>query len=350
MKRAKNKPAQSAKSQKLSTASDPQKKPFIEHVHELRKRIAYVAVAIVLGGGIAYAFQNKLLTILVAPAGDQQFIYTSPGGGFTFLFNLAIFTGVLFAIPVIVWQLLRYLQPIMKQGALRFVAMGSIVSGFLAILGIVFGYVFGLPASMHFLLNQFSTSAAHIDALITIQSYMSFVTLYLVGSALLFQVPLIMILINRIKPLKTSGLMKFQRWFVLIAFIMGAVISPSPDIQNQAMLSVPMIIMYQLGIVIVWISNRKLRKAEKVRALLQKDEEARLARLSQFQQAQEAWVTTVQSATGTAPVRASATARTWREAPSVPIKSAAASVSIERPQVLAAEMPRRSYQVPIQTD
>jgi sec-independent protein translocase protein TatC len=310
----------------------------------------YVAFAVIIGGGIAYALQNQLLALLLKPAGDQQFIYTSPGGGFTFLFNLAIFTGVAFAIPVIVWQLLRYLQPLMKQGALRFIAWGSVASGALAFVGIAFGYMFGLPASMHFLLGQFSTSNQNVEALITIQSYMSFVLMYLVAAALLFQVPLIMILINRIKPLRPGGLMKFQRWFILIAFVLGAVISPSPDIQNQAMLSVPMIIMYQLGIIIVWISNRKLRKAERVRALLEKDEAARQARRSQFQQAQETWVSSVQAATGTAPVRTTPAARTWRETPSVPIKSVPIAAPVERARPMPNELPRRSFQIPIQTD
>lgn len=348
MKRAKKQPAKST-SQTSNRQSDAQRKPFIEHVHELRKRIIYVALAVLVGGGFAYSIQNTLVDILIKPAGSQQFIYTSPGGGFTFLFNLALCVGIAFAIPVIVWQLLRYLQPLMKQGAMRFIAWGSIASATLAFAGIAFGYFFGLPASMHFLLGQFSTNT-QVDALITIQSYMSFVLMYLVAAALLFQVPLIMILINRIKPLKPRGLMKFQRWFILIAFVLGAVISPSPDIQNQAMLSVPMIIMYQLGIIIVWISNRKLRKAEKVRALLQKDEEARASRRNQFYQAQEAWITSVQTATGTAPVRKSATARTWRETTTTPIATTTPPTTPLRAQVVSPELPRRSFQVPIQTD
>lgn len=348
MLKTKNKPKKTAKSQLPKTEDGPKKAPFIEHVYELRKRLLFIVLAVGVGAGAAYAVQMRILEILLKPAGNQEFIYTSPGGGFSFLFNLCLYSGILFSIPVIVWQLLRYLQPLMNKGASRFIAWGSIASGFLAVVGIVFGYYVGLPAAMHFLLNQFSGNT-QVEALIAIQSYLSFVTMYLVGTALLFQVPLVMALINRIKPLKPKGLMKFQRYFIVIAFVLGAVISPSPNIQDQAMLSVPMVLMYQLGIIIVWFMNRKLRKAEKVHALLKKDEEAREARRTQFQRAQESWVATVSNNTGIV-ARSEPTKRTWQE-PRTAVKSVPVSIPVSRTQTFSQPAQRRSYtSISIQMD
>ncbi|HYH75087.1 MAG TPA: twin-arginine translocase subunit TatC [Candidatus Saccharimonadales bacterium] len=348
MLKTKNKPKKTAKNRHLKAHDGAQKVPFIEHIYELRKRLFYIVLAVAAGGGLAYSIQASILDVLLKPAGNQEFIYTSPGGGFSFLFNLCLYSGILFAIPVMVWQLLRYLQPLMNKGAMRFVAWGSIVSGLLAVVGIVFGYYIGLPAAMHFLLHQFAGNT-QIEALIAIQSYLSFVMMYLLGTALLFQVPLVMALINRIKPLKPKGLMKFQRYFIVIAFVLGAVISPSPNIQDQAMLSVPMILMYQLGIGIVWIMNRKLRKAEKVQALLKKDEAARAARRAQFQKAQEDWVTTVSTNTG-AVARSAPTRRTWQE-PQTTVKSVPVSAPMVRPQTFSQPAERRSYTtISVQTD
>jgi sec-independent protein translocase protein TatC len=340
MLKTKNKPKRTAKSQLHKAHDGPKKAPFIEHIYELRKRLFYIVLAIAIGGGAAYSVQMHILNVLLKPAGNQEFIYTSPGGGFTFLFNLCLYAGILFAIPVIVWQLLRYLQPLMNKGAMRFIAWGSVVSGFLAVVGIVFGYYVGLPAAMHFLLNQFSGST-QVEALIAIQSYLSFVTMYLVGTALLFQVPLVMALINRIKPLNPKGLMKFQRFFIVIAFVLGAIISPSPNIQDQAMLSVPMVLMYQLGIVIVWIMNRKMRKAQKVHALLQKDEQAREARRAQFQKAQEDWIASASSNAGIV-ARSEPTKRTWQE-PQAAVKSIPITAPMERAQTFSQPTERRSY-------
>jgi sec-independent protein translocase protein TatC len=295
MKRTKSKPTKKrTKSQTPKRAVDQITLPFMAHVAELRRRLFYIAIAILIGGGAAYSVQLHITNALLKPAGTQQFIYTSPGGGFDFLFRLCMYAGILFALPVIVYQLLRYLQPLIKREATRFIAWGSIASVLLAVVGVLFGYFVGLPAAMHFLLNQFSTDKIH--ALLTIQSYTSFVMMYLLGSAILFQVPLVMLLINKVKPQRPRKLMGFQRWFIVFAFIAGGIISPSPNIQDQLMLAVPMVLMYQIGILLVWLTNRSRNKSQKVLELIHKDAELRASRLNNFQQAQETWLHTVQTA------------------------------------------------------
>lgn len=250
--------------------------PFVEHLQELRRRFFFVAVTIVLGSVAGYQFRDYITNALLAPSGDQQFIFTTPGGGFDFVIRLCLYTGLLISIPVIIYQILRYLEPIIRRDARIVVVRGSIASAFLAGLGILFGYFIGLPAALRFLLQNFSSE--HISALITIQSYMSFVMIYLFAAALLFQVPLILLIINRIKPLRPRKLMQFQRWFILFAFVFSAVISPTADLQNLLLLSIPMILMYQVGIALVWLTNRR-RKPWHPDELLKRDIEIQEARL-----------------------------------------------------------------------
>ncbi|HSD55645.1 MAG TPA: twin-arginine translocase subunit TatC [Candidatus Saccharimonadales bacterium] len=288
MKRTKNKPTRKhAHNQSNRLAKEQEKIPFIEHVYELRKRLFYIAISVGIFGGLAASIQPKLTALLLAPAGKQQFIYTSPGGGFDFAFRLCLYAGIAVSIPVIVFHLLRYLQPLVKKQNMRFIYKASIWSGVLACLGILFGYFIGLPAGLHFLLQGFSSK--QIQALISIQSYLSFVMVYLLGSALLFQIPLALISVNRIKPLKPAKLLKQTRWVILIAFVLGAIISPSPDIRNQAILSGPIIAMYELSVLMIWIINRKNTRPKKVRDLLQKDAEAQATRLSNFEKARTTW-------------------------------------------------------------
>lgn len=260
-----------------------QKSPFIEHVYELRKRLFFVTVALALGSAVAYNFHDPITKVLLAPAGDQPFIYTSPGGGFDFLFRLCLYSGILFSTPVIIYQLLRYLQPLMRHGALRFIRKGAAASVVLAVAGVMFGYFVGLPAAMHFLLQGFSSE--QITALITIQSYLSFVMMYLLATAILFQIPLILVMINHIKPLKPGSLIRQQRWVVLVAVVASAIISPTPDIQNLLLLCIPMIAMFQLGVLLVWLTNRKHRKPKKISELLERDNLARAERQARFQAA-----------------------------------------------------------------
>jgi sec-independent protein translocase protein TatC len=256
----------------------------MEHVAELRKRLFKIAASVTVFSIAAYFVQQHIVSWLLAPAKNQQFIYTTPGGGIDFLFRVCIYTGVVCSLPVIVHQLLKYLQPLIKNDATRILRWGSICSAVLAIAGIAFGYYFGLPAALHFLLNQFTNTK--IEALLSIQSYMSFVTLYMAGSALLFQIPLILLLINRIKPLSPKKLLSHERWVVLGAVIAGGIINPSPNITDQLMLAVPMILTYQIGVFLVWYVNRKGTPAS-IKALRKQDDSARESRLQAFYSARQ---------------------------------------------------------------
>lgn len=260
--------------------------PFIEHVLELRKRLFYIGLSIVLWAAAAYSIQQHIVALLLKPAHNQQFIYTSVGGGINFLFQVCIYVGIAMSIPVIVFQVLKYIEPLIKKGAMRFILWGSAASGILACAGIAFGYLVGLPAALHFLLHQFTTGQIH--PLLTIQSYMSFVTMYICGSALLFQLPLILIIINRIKPLQPKRLLGFERWVILLAFIIGGLMNPSPRIQDQLLLAGPMILAYQVGIFIIWQINKRSSRSSWLTELLNKDMEEQQLRQNKFQAAKTA--------------------------------------------------------------
>ncbi len=259
-------------------------RPFIEHVHELRRRIFMVALSIGVWGGVAYGVEHQIVHFLLKPAKDQQFIYTSPGGGIDFLFRLCLYVGIIMSIPVIVYQLLKYVQPLLKQESTRFIAIGSGISAVLAVIGMAYGYFWGLPAALEFLLNQFVTK--QIQPLVTIQSYMSFVLVYMLGSAMLLQVPLILIFINRIKPIKPQKLLKYERHVIVAAVVLAALMNPTPNIFALMFIALPIILMYQVGILIIWRTNRHKvphKRASHVVDLIEQDLAKQAERLSRAQ-------------------------------------------------------------------
>lgn len=286
MKRARSKAKARSQSRLRSIPADGQQNrtlPFIEHVYELRRRLFYVVLSIGIWAAVAYAFERHIIAALLKPARDQQFIYTSVGGGVDFLFRVCIYAGIAASIPVIVYQILRYTQPLLKDEARRFIAWGSVISGVFALAGIVYGYFWGLPAALHFLLHQFVT--AQIRPLVTIQSYMSFVTVYMLGSAMLFQVPLLLVFINRIKPIKPQKLFHYERWVIVLAFVGSGLMNPSPNIFAQLLLAGPIILMYQVGILVIWLANRdpaKRKRTPEFSELLQRDVAAQNARALNF--------------------------------------------------------------------
>jgi sec-independent protein translocase protein TatC len=258
--------------------------PFIEHLYELRRRLFIVAVSVVVWSALAYAVEKSIVGWLLAPAQGEKFVYTTVGGGIDFLFRVCLYAGLLFSIPIILYQILRYIQPLIKRKSLRFIIMCSLVSAALAVAGVAFGYYFGLPSATKFLFNQMPGS--DISAMITIQSYLSFVVLYLFGSSLLFQVPLVLFIINRITRIKPRTLLKQERWVIMISFVIGAMVNPSPRVYDMMVLALPMILSYQVGILTVWWVNRTPRKRRKLHDLRARDAERQAERLARLTQAQ----------------------------------------------------------------
>lgn len=230
---------------------------FLEHLYELRRRVFWVVATILAVSAAAFPFLNNILYILTAPLGGQQLYYLTPVGGFSFSIKICMFVGIAAAVPVMVYHLYRYLEPIMSSSVHRSAAFYIFASSFLAATGIAFAYFVSLPGALHFLTGM---NLNNIQAMLTADSYLTFVTAYLLGSALLFQIPLILLIINTATPIKPGLLGKSQRFVIVGAFIVAAIISPTPDIMNQLLLAIPIIVMYQVGVLLVWLQNRSRAK------------------------------------------------------------------------------------------
>ncbi len=252
MKMKNQKPKNNQKTN-LTPKSPTATQPFIVHVRELRQRLIYIVLALVVFGALGYFIQEQVINLLLRPAQGQQFIYTTPGGGFNFLVSICVYVGIAGSVPLIMYHLFRFLEPLIPDTSHRFITRCGFLSVLLAVLGACFGYFVGLPAALAFLLNQFQTT--QIQPLLTIQEYISFVMIYIIGFALLFQIPLILLFINRITRLRPRKLFGYQRFVIAGAFAAAAIITPSGDAVNQLIMAVPIIAMYQFGVAGVWFYN-----------------------------------------------------------------------------------------------
>jgi sec-independent protein translocase protein TatC len=250
--------------------------PFVEHLYELRRRLIYIVASIIVFSTLAYFVQQYLVTFLLHPSKGQQFIYTSPGGGIGFLFSVCTYVGIAVSIPVIVYQLLGFFEPLITDNTRRNIVKFSIFSGMLAIIGFCFGYYVGLPIALHFLRTQFTSR--QIRPLFTIQEYLSFLMVYLLGSALLCQLPLILLFINRIRPLRPRKLFGIQRYVIVAAFVIAMIMAPTTNIFDQLVIAGPIIIVYNLSVLFIWKLNRQIRRPDYVIKLLENDREVQAAR------------------------------------------------------------------------
>ncbi len=236
---------------------------LIDHLHELRSRLFWIVLALIIAGSASYLIQNQIMTVLMRPLGGQRLVYLTPIGGFNFIFKVSLYFGIGVILPVIMYHLYRFLEPLMDKRRKRSVVLYIVASFLLAIGGACFAYFGSLPAAMHFLT---SFNIQNVSAMLTVDSYLNFVITYILGFAALFQIPLILLIFNSIKPLPPKKLLSFQRFVILAAFILAAIISPTPDITNQAILAVPIILMYQIGVLLVWLQGRTKRGKAQVTA------------------------------------------------------------------------------------
>ena len=224
--------------------------PFGEHVRELRQRLIYVALTLFIGCIAGYVMHKQLFTIITRPLG-QPLYYTTPTGGFNALIKISILFGLLVTIPVLIYHTGKFLSPAFRHKfKAKWILLAAVILG---LMGVLFAYYLSLPAALHFLAN---IDSQNLQSLITINEYLSFAFGYVFGFALIFQLPLILLFINRIKPQRPGTLMRIERWVVLSSFVFAAILTPTPDPMNQLIMALPIILLYQFSVLLIWYVNR----------------------------------------------------------------------------------------------
>lgn len=229
---------------------------FIEHIYELRKRLTYIVLVLVASAALGFQFKDFLIDVVMAPLNGQQLIYLTPGGGFSFIFTVSLYFGILITIPFVIYHLFRFLQPIIGRTSRKFVASFLVISTLLAAAGALFGYFVTVPAALAFL-SEFAGDT--VLPSLTADSYLSFVVTYVIGLALVFQLPLVLFIIDHVTPLPPGMLMSTQRYVIIGATVLAAVITPTPDAVNMALVGMPIVMVYQAGALAVF-TRRQGRK------------------------------------------------------------------------------------------
>lgn len=231
-----------------------------EHIRELRTRVFVVALILIATSALAYQFRSPLIEFILSPLGDNKLIYLNPGGGFNFIFQVTLYAGMAATVPFFIYNLYRFISPALPAKARRYSVAIILSSITLLITGVTFGYIFAIPGALHFLTTF---AEGYVLPSLTAESYLSFILAYTAGLGILFQLPLVLLFIHWIHPLKPGGLMKFQRYMIVIAFVAAALITPTPDVVNQTIIAAPIVLMYQIGVTAIIISIYRQKKRDK---------------------------------------------------------------------------------------
>lgn len=229
--------------------SDEKSMSLTDHLYELRSCLITSLIAVGIGFMVSFYFSERilrLLTGLVAPDRRPVFVFLSPAEALWASFKVALFAGIILALPVILYEVWRFISPALyereRRYALPFLIVGVISFG----VGLFFCYMVVLRFAMDFLLTY---KTADITPMISIGAYIDFVMKFMLAFGLIFELPLVIIFLTRIGLLTPEFLSKNRKYAILINFIIAAILTPTPDVFNQVLMAGPLIALYEVGII-----------------------------------------------------------------------------------------------------
>lgn len=225
---------------------------LVDHLQEFRKRLIISIIAVVVGSGVCYFYAAELVHFITAPAG--KLYYMSPGEAFFTYLKVSFFAGFLAALPVVLYQVWAFVLPALsiKERLATIILVPSSVLLFFT--GLTFSYMLVLPAGMKFFMG-FATE--DLQPMLSLGQYLSFVISFLLPFGFIFELPLVIIVLAKIGILNSKMLLDKNKHVLVLSFVVGAFISPTPDVLSQTMVAVPILVMYQVSIFIVKYILRK---------------------------------------------------------------------------------------------
>lgn len=225
---------------------------LIAHLTELRARLIKCLIAVALGSCVGYYFLEDIMHYLTLPAG--KLYYMQPSEAFFTYLKVAVAAGFLIALPVIFYQVWRFFLPALTRT--ERMVLGLIVPSSVLLFfgGLVFSFFLVLPAAVQFFMGF---GNAELEALFSVDKYFDFVIWFVLPFGFVFELPLVIIILAKIGLIGSSFLRKYQRIVIFLAFVIAAVITPTPDVFTQTMIALPMIVLYEVGYLIVRYIMRK---------------------------------------------------------------------------------------------
>ena len=225
---------------------------LIGHLEELRRRLITMIAAIAIGSIVCYFYAAEITGLITAPAG--KLYYMNPAEAFFSYLKVSFFAGFLLALPVVMYQLWAFIVPAMtnnERTAGVFLVPASIILFFI---GLIFSYYLVLPAGIKFFMG-FATE--NLQPMFSIGQYLSFVISFLLPFGFIFELPLFILVMARVGIISSTFLVAKRKMVLVLSFVIGAVISPTPDVFSQTMVAVPIILLYEISILIVKYILRK---------------------------------------------------------------------------------------------
>lgn len=254
---------------------EEQKMPLMEHLSELRKRIIICLVALLVAFLLTFSSSEYIFKLLLFPLNytpqfsikegivfvlDQKLqntklVFLGPAEAFWMNMKIALVCGFILTIPVIFYQLWKFISPGLYSHEKKYLLPFVLTATGLFLMGVTFCYLIVLPFAMSFLLNY--KVGDFLMPMLSVGLYIDFLLKFLLAFGFVFELPVIIVIATRMGIITPHTLKKYRRLAIILAFVVAAIITPTPDAFNQTLMAIPMIILYEVGIWVSIILNKK---------------------------------------------------------------------------------------------
>jgi Tat protein translocase TatC len=241
--------------------------PFLEHLEELRVRLTRVLIVLIAGFAVGYwvVQQYHVVALLKEPIApfltttNGKLVIQSPTEPVMIQLKLALIVGLILTSPIILYQVWAFLSPALYAREKKTVLPAAFVGLLLFIGGSLFAFFVLLPQALPIL---FSFQSEGLENLITFSEYFSFVTQLVLAMGLAFELPLVIIMLTALGVTSPASLSRFRRFAIVLAAVAGAVLSPGTDVLSMLMMTVPILLLYEIGYAGSWVIYRAKRRKE----------------------------------------------------------------------------------------
>ena len=260
---------------------------FFDHLEALRWHLVRSAIAIVIFTAGAFYFYDFIFdTIIMGPAKPSFWTYrmlcelgeylhrdgfcinkininlinTEMAGQFTLQINSSLLIGITLGFPYLLWEIWRFIKPALHEKE-RKAASGFVVyATFLFILGVMFGYFVITPESINFLSGY--TVSSKIQNLFSIDSYISSVATLTLATGIVFELPILVYVLSSLGVLTAKFMRETRRYAVVVILIIAAIVTPTPDMMTMTVVSIPLFILYEVGILVSAVVEKRKKARE----------------------------------------------------------------------------------------
>lgn len=238
--------------------SEEKEMTFLEHLEELRRRLIVCIIAVLILFVICYVFSKEIFSIILAPylkaTGKANLIFLSPVEGFITYLKVSFLSAVVIASPLIIYEFWAFVSPALYPHEKRVVVPALISSIIFFTFGVLFAYFIILPIAFRYLILGFSTE--HISAMISMEKYLSFSFTLILAFGVVFETPVVLLLLNRFGVIYPSHLEKYRGAIIVGIFTLAAILTP-PDVLSQILLAVPLTVLFELSILAMKVIGKK---------------------------------------------------------------------------------------------